>query len=203
MLAGEERPLQVDGEDVVPQRLGRLFQRGPRKDARIIHQDVQPAEFPHGVVDESLAVALVGDISPEVAGLGAVLNKLSHRALSPLLMARGDDDLSALPGQATRYTEADAGRATGDDGDSACNSICHACASPSLVGLASIVPRPIRVTAERIAERAQIALPSSGASCYNRGQSAEGRFATPAEGPGPSIRLQPRGGLADIGKYRT
>jgi len=84
---GEDRP-HVDRPQPVSVFDGHLLQRAADDDAGVVDQDVQPAEFPHGLLDRSGdrgGVGVIGLDDQDPAAVGVDL--LGHR----LRLAGGGD----------------------------------------------------------------------------------------------------------------
>ena len=123
VLHREEDAVQVDAQDLVPVRaLDRVdvlaaLDGEPRRgrDAGVGDDDVQPALGRHGVVDQRLNLALVGDVEDERARGRAAVDQLCRHLLDPLGVDVGQRDVRATVRKHLGHREAEPARRAGDD----------------------------------------------------------------------------------------
>ena len=88
--------------------------RHHRCPARVVDEQVEPAEALHGLVDERASLLSIADVSPEVDGAG---DRGGDRLTGFHRVRRVDDDGCAEAAKASGDRLADPARRTGDDRD--------------------------------------------------------------------------------------
>ncbi len=96
---------------MAPALLVQLLERAARNVARVVHQDVEPAQLARDVGEQALDIGEPGDVGFRLADV----RQLGLAALQSLLIHVADVRARAVRDEAARDGEADAGRARGDD----------------------------------------------------------------------------------------
>jgi len=118
-LGDEEDALEVGGEDVVPVLLAHAHDERVAGDAGVVDDDIEAAEALEGGLDGGGGALGGGDIGLQDLDADATAGEFGLGGASGLLItAVGEEEIEAIPGEALRNREADAARATGDDGGS-------------------------------------------------------------------------------------
>ena len=139
----EEDAADVDGHDPVPQLDRRLVQHADAGDARVVEQDVDPAERGDDVRRQGFGLGRIGHVDREARrpsparALASISRTVS--AAAPLIDV-GDGHASALGREQQRRRSPDPGPGAGDEADLAVEPVRHgrAPASASLVPAAPV-----------------------------------------------------------------
>ena len=116
-LDAEERPLEVHAEDPVPFLFRHVLDGAPRQNPGVVHHDVEGAVGLDGGVDESLHVALLGDVGDDGHGLPAHLGDDFGGLLEAVGVHVDEDELGSLLGEALGHAPAYAAAGSGHDRD--------------------------------------------------------------------------------------
>jgi hypothetical protein len=111
----EERRLEVQVQDLVPGRGGKLGQRRAPRGACVVDQDVDPLLGPADLFGQPQAFLLAGQVGGH-RQRHAVLGQLGHRGLPGLGPARADVHRSPGLQQSPRHHQADPAAAAADHG---------------------------------------------------------------------------------------
>ena len=150
MPHGGEVPLEVHGDDGVELVLAGVGEHPVAHDARVVHQDVEPAERVDRGLDEALGLRPVGDVGAAGDGFATGSGDLVDDTLRGAAAARRraveadadvvDHDARALGGERQRMRAPDAAARTRHD-DHAAVEQSHIRCLPWLFDVAVVVAR--------------------------------------------------------------
>jgi hypothetical protein len=108
--------VEIDGEDLAPRRVIHLHEALVRVDARVVHEDVEMAEFLQHFLRHPERVRIVADVGlcehRAAAHLLDVLDDVARRPLARHVVHR---DVGAFLGERERDGASDSAAATGDE----------------------------------------------------------------------------------------
>ena len=96
-LAGaQERPTQVDVDYATPRLVAHVDDGGALEDARVVDQDVEPAEARDDLLEQRDDLRFDGDVGGHDQHVGAEAAQLVRGLGEPGTVARRDDEVGAL-----------------------------------------------------------------------------------------------------------
>ena len=110
VLHAEKDSVAIDGHDLSPIPQRHVFHEVHVLDARVVDQDVDAAERPHGLRNDRLPLFFVGDVQAKGHGLATRLANLPHDLLCEIGIDIGHHDLRAGFRQESSTAGADAAR---------------------------------------------------------------------------------------------